>query len=174
MNAAHWHLLLNHIPVIGVWLGVGWLLAAVALRNPTLIRASWVTFIVCAALTIPVYLTGEPAESVIEHMPGVTEKYIHQHETMAKITLIGVEALGLLSLVSLFASRRRDTLMRPLSLLSLAAALLCAGLAGYTANLGGQIRHTEIRPDSAAVVPGTAAPDSEDAGDGRGRGRERD
>jgi len=145
MNSAHWHLLLNHIPVLGVWFGIAWLLAATALRNPQMIRGSWITFVVCAAVAIPVYLTGEPTEEIVEHLPAVAENIIEQHEGAGKIALIEIEILGTLSLLSLAITWRQEKRMRPLSFLSFGVALLCGGQMGYTANLGGQIRHSEIR-----------------------------
>ena len=33
---------------------------------------------------VPVYFSGEPAEGKIEHLPGVTEKNIHNHEEAAE------------------------------------------------------------------------------------------
>jgi len=38
------------------------------------------------------------------------------------------------------------------TLASFACALIAGGLMGYTAMLGGQVRHTEIRPSATARV----------------------
>lgn len=155
MNNAHWHLLLNHIPVLGVWFALAWMLAALLLRNAPMVRSSWVALIVCAVAAIPVYLTGEPAEEVVEHLPGVSEAILEQHEDIAKVAFIGMEVLGVLALGALAASWRNEKWLRPLAVTSLVFTTLCGGVLGYTAYLGGQIRHSEIRSDTSGVAPPT-------------------
>jgi hypothetical protein len=44
----------------------------------------------------------------------------------------------------------------------LVTAIVAAGLMVWTANLGGRIRHAEIRPEAAQNVPGNS-----DEGEGR-------
>ncbi|MFC7671286.1 hypothetical protein ACFQT0_30695 [Hymenobacter humi] len=85
MNQAHWHLLLNHAPILGSLFGLVLLLLAVALRlQPVLLRTGLVTLIVAALLTIPTQLTGDGAEEVVEDQPGVSEPLIHEHEEAAE------------------------------------------------------------------------------------------
>jgi hypothetical protein len=43
----------------------------------------WV-FVLGAVVALPVYLTGEPAEEVVEHLPGVAESFIESHEEMTQ------------------------------------------------------------------------------------------
>lgn len=153
MNNAHWHLLLNHIPVLGVWFALAWMLAALILRNAPMMRSSWVALIVCALAAIPVYLTGEPAEEIVEHLPGVSEAILDQHEDIGKIAFFGMEALGVLALGSLVVSWRNEKWLRPLAVTSLLFTALCGGVLGYTAYLGGQIRHSEIRDNASLIAP---------------------
>ena len=61
MNLAHVHLLLNHLPPLGVLFGFLLLAAAVARKSGELVRASLVTFVLAALLAVPTYYTGEPA-----------------------------------------------------------------------------------------------------------------
>lgn len=67
---------------------------------------------------------------------------------------IAAYVLGGISLLGLLWVRGRP-LPRALTVTVLPIALLVAGLMGYTANLGGQVRHTEIR--AGALVTGEAA-----------------
>ncbi|MPZ20825.1 MAG: hypothetical protein GEV06_23395 [Luteitalea sp.] len=103
-----------------------------------------------ALLAVPVYLSGEPAEEAIEHLAGVSEALIEQHETWAAGALVGVEGLGVLGLIGLFLLRRNPVL--PTRFLGTTAIVLIITTAvlAWTANLGGQIRHTEIRPSGSS------------------------
>ncbi len=144
MNAAHIHLLLNHFPVVGVLLGVlltGWGMLG---KHDGCTRAGLLLFLLSGVLVIPVYLTGEPAEEVVEKLAGVSEQMIEQHEESALFTLAGLVTLGAVSGVLLFLRRRRPIPERWVA----AALFLSAAVAAvsiWTANLGGKIHHPEAR-----------------------------
>jgi len=152
MHSAHWHLLLNHVPVLGIWFALAWMLAALILRNAVMVRSSWVALIVCALAAIPVYLTGEPAEEIVEHLPGVSKAILEQHEDIAQIAFFAMEVLGGLALGALAVSWRNEKWLRPLAVTSLLITTLCGAVLGYTAYLGGEIRHSEIRPNAPSVT----------------------
>jgi uncharacterized membrane protein len=173
MNAAYVHLTLNHIPVLGVPFALALLAAAVFRRNETLRRAGWVTLVAVALLALPVYFSGEGAEEIVEHEPGVSHDNIEEHEEIALVAIIGMEALGLLALAGLVLSRRAagaPSWMGPGSLL---LALAVAGLMGLTAYRGGKINHPEAH-GGAAVHGGDDAQggEREDDHGRRGRGRQ--
>ena len=144
MNAAYVHLLLNHIPILGTAFGVLFLVYALVRNRTELKRIAQGIFVLAALAAVPVYLTGEPAEEVVEHQPGVFEDAIEQHEGAALYALIGVEALGLLSLVGLFASRGDRDLPGGLMGVTLLLAVGVVGLMVWTAYLGGKISHPEL------------------------------
>lgn len=151
MNAAHLHLLLNHLPVVGT-LGCVLLLALAAVRgSPELARVSLGLFVLVALAGAAAYLTGEPAEETVEHAAGVSEALIERHQAAALVALVLLSAVGVLSLAELLAFRRR-AVPRAALLVTLLAALLPAAAMAYTANLGGQIRHAEIRSGAPAAV----------------------
>ena len=148
MNFAHVHLLLNHLPVLGTLFGVLLAIAAMLRRSRDLEAAALWVFVLTAVVTVPVYFTGEPAEEVVESMPGVTEDAIEEHEESALVSLSAVEALGLLAVAGLFLGRGgrvAPPLLRPATVI---VAIAATALMAWTANLGGQVRHTEIRPAS--------------------------
>lgn len=151
MNAAHWHLVLNHIPVLGTLFGIPFLVIGLLRRDHELIKSSYWVFFIVALITIPVFLTGEPAEEVIERLPGVSRTLIHEHEEAAEPTFIVMMVLGAVALIGLFSERFKESLRRTTVAVVLIGALVGAGLAAWTANLGGDIRHPEIRKDF--VVP---------------------
>lgn len=149
MNAAHWHLLLNHVPVLGILFSALLLAVAIWLKNAQFQRVSLVFLLCCALASVPVYLTGEAAEGIVKKLPEASEEIIEAHERMGTTTLIVMQLLALASAVVLFAWRKAAEPSRRAVFAILLFALLSAALAGYTANLGGQVRHSEIRPSSA-------------------------
>lgn len=153
MNPAHLHLLLNHVPVLGTLFGVALVLLAMRWRSRDLEAAALWVFLATAIAAVPVYLTGEPAEEVVESLPGVTEAAIEEHEEAALMSLWAVETLGLIALAGLILGRGGRTAPRVLRVATLVVAVAAAGLMAWTANLGGQVRHTEIRPASLEQPP---------------------
>jgi uncharacterized membrane protein len=149
MSAVHIHLLLNHIPVIGVLIGLVVFALGVWRRNDSWIRLALGLFAAVALVALATMLTGEAAEEAVENLPGVSESYISSHEDAAKLASIGAYLLGAVSLAVLVV-RRRQPLTRAVSIMVLPFALLVTGLMAYTANLGGQIRHPEIRGEALA------------------------
>jgi hypothetical protein len=154
MDATHLHLILNHVPVIGAPIGLlllGW---AVVRRNEEVGRAAMGVFIIAALVAIPVFLTGESAEHAIERLGVAPESLVEQHEQAALFALIGTSALGLVALAALIISLRgRHTLTHAAMGLAGLVALATAGVTAWTANLGGQIRHTEIRAHTPDGLP---------------------
>ena len=148
MNWAHVHIAINHVPVIGIVFGFLLLLYAMMKKTEEVKRISLGIFVIIALIVIPVYLTGGGAEEIVEHLPGVSESAIERHAESAFSTFVMVEVLGLLTLGGLFLYRRPQNLSNWFVLLSLILSILVGGLMARTANLGGQIRHTEIRSKS--------------------------
>lgn len=162
MNWAHLHLLSNHLPVIGTLFALGLLGWGVLRRNEAVQRIALGTFVIMALLALPAYFTGEPAEDIVEHAAGVGEAAIDAHEAAALVALIGVEIVGLLALIALYRAGGGRSLSVFTTRAVLVMALVAAGLLAWTANLGGRIRHAEIRAGAEQGVP----VDSDD-GDGR-------
>lgn len=146
MNGAHLHLILNHFPIVGLVFSLILLAVALYRKSPELTRAAAVAFVAVAVVAIPVYLTGEPAEEIVEHMPGVTEEIIERHETAGLVSLIALEVLGAASLLGLVASRGAPTPPRWLGPTLLTLGLAASAWVGWTSSLGGQITHEEARP----------------------------
>lgn len=165
MNPAHVHLMLNHIPVLGAMFGLALLAWALLRRNEALERVALGTFVVVALAAVPVFLTGEPAEGVVEHLAGTAEPAIKAHEDAALVALIAIAGLGVFALTMLLLFRKR-AFPRPLAGAALVFALATAGWMAQTANLGGRIRHAELGAQAGGTPP--QGQDTDD--DHRGRG----
>jgi hypothetical protein len=152
MNPAHIHLMLNHVPLFGALAATVLFALALFRRAQGLARGGLVVAVLTAMVAVLVYLTGEPAEQLVENLPGVSEAVLEAHEEVALLATIAAGAFGVVAIFALFAFRHGVT-MRFTRLLLVTSLVPLAAIA-WTAWLGGQIRHSEIRPDTAAVEPG--------------------
>jgi uncharacterized membrane protein len=166
MNGVHVHLLLNHFPVIGILIGLVVFTLGVWRRNDSWTRLALGLFAAVALVAAATMLTGEAAEGAVENLPGVSESIIGTHEDAAKLAAIGTYVLGAISLTALLWIRRRP-LPRALTVMVLPVVLLVSGLMGYAANLGGQIRHTEIRAGAVGALTGSDGAGEAEAGTAR-------
>lgn len=159
MSTVHLHLLLNHVPVIGIVFGALLLLLALLRRSGELAKVSLGFLALVGAVSVVVFLTGEPASDAIEKLPGISERLIDRHEEAAELATIVTGIIGALALGALLAYRRR-TVPRWITALALISAFGSTVLMGYAANLGGQIRHPEIRsgPTAATATDARRAP----------------
>lgn len=157
MNWPHVHLIINHFPVIGLFLAI--LLSGVAFvrKSEELKRVTLGAFVFVALTAIPVYLTGLAAAETVKKLPGVTEGVVGTHEEVASLALVLIEALGIVALGGLIFFRRSTKIPSWFMGVVLAVALGAAAVTGLTANLGGHIRHPEIREGFVPPpVPGPA------------------
>lgn len=158
MNAAHLHLLVNHLPVIGTLFAILLLAGALVRRNTELARASLALFVVAAITGLAAYFTGEPAEDVVERIPGITKAAIHSHEEAAELATILLGSFGVFALGALIYFRKRTAqIPRGFVVFALLLSLIPAAAMAWTANQGGEIRHAEIRSGN---TPALAAPAS--------------
>ena len=144
MSATHLHLILNHLPILGVPFGIALLTAGVLRHSTELKKAALVTFALASVLLVPVFLSGEPAEETVERLPGVSESYIENHEEMAELSLSLTTLLGIASVLTLIGWRGRE-LPGGAEAALLVLSLLSATSLALTGAAGGAIRHSEIR-----------------------------
>jgi uncharacterized membrane protein len=148
MTTTHFHLLLNHVPVLGTAIGLLILLMGCYRKSDELKKAALILFTLTSLVAVPTYLTGEPAGEAVEGLPGVSKAIIEKHEEAAVVAFTGIVVLGVLSLGGLLRYRY-DRLLPPwFTSSTIVTSLIVCGLMAWTANLGGQIRHTEIRGSS--------------------------
>lgn len=144
MNPAQIHLALNHAPLFLSILGAGILIIGMIRKIESVKTIALLMLVLAALATIPVYLTGEGTEELVEELPGVNEGLIGRHEEMAKISLIIIAFTGIISLLALLV-RKKQGLSKLFVIASLVLAIVSFGSMAQTAHLGGMVRHTEIR-----------------------------
>ncbi|OGE22718.1 MAG: hypothetical protein A3J42_09380 [Candidatus Dadabacteria bacterium RIFCSPHIGHO2_12_FULL_53_21] len=162
MNAAHWHLILNHIPLVGIGFVILLMIIALARKSPELKNVAQIFTVIVALWAIPSYLTGEPAEEIVEDMPGISEDSIHEHEEFAEKAFIFIEVVGGIALIALIGGRFNKKLGNTLAVVTLVGLIAGGGLIAWTANLGGKIHHQEIRGEKTALSPPAGDANKED------------
>lgn len=144
MTIVHLHLLLNHVPVVGTLFALFLFAAAILLREAVSTRFALGFSAAIAVVAVAVYFTGGAAEEAVEKLAGVTETSIEQHEEAAELATVAMGVFGALSLAAFVLFRKRQV-PRWVGLAGFAGTVVLSALMGWTANLGGQIRHSEIR-----------------------------
>lgn len=148
MSSAHWHLVLVHMPVLFVPFAVLILITGLWRQQAVLQKLAAALFVASALVAIPTFLTGEPAEEQVEDLPQVSESAIEVHEEAAELAFYLTLVAGGLGLGVLLAGRREK--LKHLLQMGLVAAGIASSLALLrAANLGGQVRHSEIRDANA-------------------------
>lgn len=146
MNGAHLHLILTHLPIVGMPLTLLLLLKGHLCRSSDNQRAALYAMMALAVITLLTNWTGEGAEQVLKGLPEYPRLWVHSHEEAADRATVATGITGLLALLQLFWK----STAQPLKIATVALAVLSTLLLGYTGLLGGQIRHTEVRTSASA------------------------
>jgi hypothetical protein len=149
IDAAHIHLMLNHLPVVGAPLVLLLLTIGLLRGSREVITISLVLVIGLALAGGLVYLTGEPAEELVEHTAWFRETLVETHEEQALVGLIAMLVTGALAGLALVLHRRAGAAIW-LPRLTWGGLLVSSLLFGWVGWSGGQIRHEEIRAGANA------------------------
>lgn len=152
MNDAHLHMVVNHFPIIGTILGLGILITGIILKNNSVKNTAYFLFIVAAVFAAFSMGTGEGAEELVEDMPSVGKKIIHEHEEMAEKLAIVLYVLGVVSLGGLFMNFKNHSKATLVSYTAVVVAVVGVFFAQQTGTTGGEIRHTEIRTNATQAT----------------------
>ena len=146
MTPAHLHLMLNHIPILGPMLVLGLLAWGVARRDWSYSRLALILALVVGLFSVPVYISGEPAEHALEDIRTLPESTVEAHEEAAVWAFAGLVGLGLFAAAVLWSGRNGRVPSQGVLVAFFAATLIVTGAVVRTAYLGGQITHTELTP----------------------------
>lgn len=156
LNLAHYHLLLNHFPIMGTIFGLGLLLVSFFQENRDLRRASYIIFASVGLLAIPAFITGAGAQVMLTGKPAVSDVLIQRHEGSAMLSLCFVEITGALAIAGLWRAHRNSSPSRRNVIAVLLFAVVTLALVARTGNTGGDISHAEVRDnDGTAGSEGT-------------------
>ena len=159
MNLSHLHLVMNHVPTVGAAAALGLLLLGFVRRNDHLKHVGLELLFVLALLTLPVYVSGVAALYELRERPDISVDAMRLHQDAALAGFVVAELAGFIAWIALWQWRRRGRPAR--GLVAAATVLLFVALAvmGRAANLGGEIRHDEIRAAGESLPGEEADPD---------------
>ena len=142
-NPAHWHLLVNHIPITGSIIALLVLTYGILRKSDAVIKAAYWLFALLAVFAVIATQTGEKAERFILDAKLADETIIERHVQASDIAQWVMIAVGLVALAALFINRLKTLKAMPLFIFII--ALIAAGLMAWAGLLGGEIMHKEIR-----------------------------
>jgi hypothetical protein len=147
-DPAYRHMLLNHVPVIGLATAAAVLACGMALRQASMVRLGLVLVVLTAGIAFPVARFGDAAyPAIFDELDGAGRAWLDYHADLADRWLILLYTASAVAFAALLLSW-----LRPRLLLALAATALVFGLAGFgtaawIAMAGGKIKHPEFRMD---------------------------
>jgi hypothetical protein len=152
LTPTHIHLLLNHFPTIGFSIGIGLLIGALVSQSNDLKKGALTVLVGVALLTLPTYISGNAAQAAIVDSPGVSKTLIETHEGAALLSFIFMEITGVVAWLALWQLHRRSHItVRTLGTVLVLSAITM-GLVTRAANIGGEIRHPEIRLEAESTT----------------------
>jgi len=152
MDTTHLHLLLNHVPTIGFVVALGFYIVSFIGKSDHLKQASLVLMVGIAFLTIPTYVTGNAAWNHIQNMDEMHQTAAETHEGAAFLAMVAIQITGALAFLGLWSLRRTGELSSAATAVIFIFAVVSFVLVAGAANLGGEIRHTEIRGETETVT----------------------
>lgn len=151
MNDAHFHLVVNHLPIVGVLIGFLVLLVGLIMKKPEVKNTALGIFIFSALTAIAAFLTGEGADEIVENLPGISETLIHKHEEYAELFLTMMLILGGISLITLFLQYKKLSFYKYGFMIVLLLSITAIVISKYVGTSGGEITHIEIRSDANVI-----------------------
>ena len=166
MNSIHLHLILVHLPIVIMPLGVVILAVGLAKSISTIRTTGLLLLLFAGLMVIPADLTGEASEEKVEHLAGVVESQINEHEEAAEMAMAGGITVAALALLSLAASgfRSLGSYAGVATGATLISGLLISAILFRVGYLGGQIRH----PEAYNQLPATGGESITENGEGAG------
>lgn len=162
MDLTHLHLLLNHVPTVGMIIALGLFLLSIAAKRDHLKEASLVLFFGVGLMTIPTYVTGNAAAQAICKAPSATapcqdptvvRALIDAHEGAAFPAMLMMQFVAAFAWLGLWQYRRTRHVPVWNTAIILLLSLVSFAAVARAANLGGDIRHPEIREPGATPGP---------------------
>ena len=147
MNPAYLHLIVSHIPIVGIGFVILLFIMSLVRKSNELINVSLVFVILVALFTIVVHQTGESAEEFVKGKPDFSDQLVQAHDLAADLATILVELAGFIALLALALKRFRKKHANKLVILTLVALIIAGGLIIRAAYLGGKINHPEIHSE---------------------------
>lgn len=145
MNGAHWHLTVNHLPIIFPVVGVIVMITGLVFKSEAVKRTAFMIFILGTFTAVVAVSTGEEVEAVVKKISGITKDYIERHEEAAETFALLAYVLGIISLIGLWANFKQKVFSNIFAIGTTVFTFIVLFFATHTGTTGGEIRHIEIR-----------------------------
>ncbi len=162
-NPAYRHLLINHLPILGLAVGTLTLFIAMLLGRRIAQVPALIVIFLMALSALPVHRTGEQAyKQVRQAADEAGADWLDLHSDRAAVGLPVFYVLAGIALIALVVPLKWPKSGLPLSGITLLAAIACIGTGGWIAQAGGPIMHVELRPPLPAEDLDAALPTDPD------------
>lgn len=151
MNAAHFHLIVNHFPIVGGLIGLLVLVAGYLLKKEQIKLTALGIFVFCGITVVMAHVSGENAEEIVEAMPGIDRALIHEHEEATELFYAITVLLGLTSIIGLYLRYRGSNYLRYAFAVTLLLSIASTFTSIQAGTSGGEIRHAEIRNNAPFI-----------------------
>lgn len=152
MNEAHFHLVVNHLPVIFPIAAIIVMITGFISKSEPIKRTALMLFMIGAITTLIAMRSGEEAEHFVENMSDISEHYVEEHEEAAELFSILSYLLGGIAAIGLWASVKQKSFAGIAQIVVLVFACVAIYFGKEAATTGGEIRHPEIRADYTATT----------------------
>ncbi|MEM6794450.1 MAG: hypothetical protein AAF725_10750 [Acidobacteriota bacterium] len=162
MTAVHIHLMLVHLPVVGVLFAAVILLFAQLMKRDLLTIVGYCTLLACAATAAAAYYSGPSAADQLGASLGGGQSagggdpltdWVEQHALIAKVFFIALVLAAVLAMQALLHFFQGDAPPGWLRWVILGSVAVLCYLGAWSAHLGGAIRHVEIREPEWLIFP---------------------
>jgi uncharacterized membrane protein len=145
MNPLHVHLILNHIPVLGIPFASLALGYALIIGKAEIRKGAQSLFVLLALATIAVHYSGDKAKAAKQNWTRIEESRIETHNDASAYALGGALLLGAIAAggLVLYAFPNSGRLQRRIVWILFFCGLFVSTIVARTAFTGGAIRHSE-------------------------------
>jgi hypothetical protein len=152
-DPAYRHMLLNHVPIIGLLVAFGVLVTGLALRQTALVFTALVLVALTAGASIPVAHYGDAAyPGIYDTLDGYGRGWLDYHAELAETWLPVLVANAALAVIAIIAGIARRRVLPWGALLVALLTVASIGGAITVARAGGKIQHPEFRLGDPPVV----------------------
>ena len=138
MTWTHLHLLINHLPLVGLLFGAAALIAALWRQSTDLQAFGLGAQAFLGLMSCVVFSTGGPAADAAADLAA---QPVDDHYQAARIAMIAATCLGTGALGALLLPKKPGTAPSWAVALVLVGTLACLALLGWAGYLGGLLRH---------------------------------
>ena len=140
------HVLINPLPIYGLFLSWVGLIIALFLRSRRAQIATLALVLISSTSAWPVYEFGQQAyDRVLSIADSDGQAWLDEHQDRAEDLIYIFYALAVLSAIAIAAPMKWPKSSVPLAVAAILLGAVTLGTGGYIAYAGGKIRHREFR-----------------------------